>query len=208
MVNVGAVTRKFKTFLLPPEHLAKRAVRLVRIVEPRLHKDHGNAERRLDPVHILRNCRLFLPDIDDDLRIRRKDRLLIQILHPIELSEYGKIGVLRPNIGERGILPFARDADELVRRGGKEHHLCESARRRDALNVLRQLHRTPRGICERIGVGALLPLCTASREDAGEDEQHGKKEIFFTRHIAHLVFPSLYHISESSWLRFFKFLLS
>lgn len=167
MVNVGAVTRKFKTFLLPPEHLAKRAVRLVRIVEPRLHKDHRNAERRLDPVHILRNCRLFLPDIDDDLRIRRKDRLLIQILHPVKLSEYGKIGVLRPNIGERGILPFARDADERIRRNRKERDLREPARRRDALDVLRHLHRPPRGIRERIGVVTLLPLRAASHEDTG-----------------------------------------
>ena len=98
--------------------------------------------RRLDSGHILRDRRLFFTDVDDELRIRRKDRLLIQILHPIELSEYGKIGVLRPNIGERGILLFARDADERIRRNRKERDLREPARRRDALDVLR--HSTVR----------------------------------------------------------------
>jgi len=105
--------------------------------------------------------------------------------------EHRKLGSTGPRVSSVGLgtMTWGRDTDELVRRNRKERDLRQPARGCDALDPVRHFHRPPRGIRERIGILLCAVLYAASREDAGEDEQHGKKEIFFTRHIAHLVFP-------------------
>lgn len=54
---------------LAAEDFTERTLRLIGIVETCLDKDHGDAERLLNLIHILNDGRLLLADVDDDLRI-------------------------------------------------------------------------------------------------------------------------------------------
>ena len=98
----------------------------------------------LQRVQLLGERVLGLADVDDQLRVRRSDGLLVEVaLAAVDLAKDGQVSEVLAEVGELLVRELAGETDHLLGRHREQHLLGHGAGRRDALDLGRNLHLAP-----------------------------------------------------------------
>ena len=129
--------------------------------------DEGNPGLLLQGIQILLGRVLRLAHVDHNLSAGGEQSLKVQFsLAAVELTQNGKVVILRGKVGCRRLVPLARDANQFVGAEGEQDDLCQRAGNGELGNICGNLHLTPQRVGKdsggRLG-GTRLRRCRLRR---------------------------------------------